>query len=150
MPPCGGAPYSKSVEQEAKTPASFFFSEPEGGKYLGLHVAAMDTNGAGTQFDAVQDQIVGFCAAMRRIVRKFLQIFIVNGGEGVMRGIPALVFFVPLEHWEIDDPEKAEDLRIEKMVAVVVFLAQVQTELSGGEQRGPVGQGAFGLAGPGR
>src|SRR5262249_41788015 len=52
----------------------------------------------------------------------------------MMRGIPALLLFVPLEHRKIDHPEKLEVLRVEQLMPVRVFLCGVQAKLAAGQQ----------------
>src|SRR5262249_61204810 len=46
----------------------------------------------------------------------------------MMRGVPALVVFVPLEHGKIHDPEEFELFRVEQLVAVVVLLCGEEAE----------------------
>ncbi len=67
----------------------------------------------------------------------------------MMRGVPALFFFVPFEHREVGDPKEFEALRVEKLVAVVILLSDEHPELPGGLQHRVFGQSAFWFAGPG-
>ena len=77
-------------------------------------------------------------------------IFVEHGREGMVRRHPALIFFVPFEHREVDHPEEFQDFGIEELVPVVVFLGDLQPQLAAGEQHSSSGQRALRLAGPAR
>ena len=69
-------------------------------------------------------------------MRDNAKIFFVRRGEGMVRSVPTLVAFVPLEHGEIVHPHKAEVFRgvaglFENAVAVGVFLGEGQAQQSG-------------------
>ena len=119
-------------QQEAEAPLGFFLGEPERGENLRLHVAAMNTNRARAQFHAVQHQVVRLGAAARRIGGQLLEILVMHRSERMMRRVPAILFVVPFEHREIHHPEELEILGVEQLVAVVVLLRGVQTQLPAG------------------
>src|SRR5690242_18167400 len=108
----------------------------------------MDTNGAGTEFSAVEHHVVGFRAAMRGIGGEFFEILIVYRSERVMRGVPAALFFVPFKHGEIDYPQETEILRVEQLMTIVIFLPGLQTQMTGGQEHGVFGELAFNFAAP--
>src|SRR5687767_7455990 len=92
----------------------------------------MDTDRAGPQFDAVENQVVGLSAAMRRVGGKFVQIVGVDRSEWVMSGVPALLPVIPFEHRKIHHPQKPEVLRIEQAVPLTVLLSGMQAQGPGG------------------
>ncbi len=109
IPPCGGAPYSSASSRKPKRRLASSSENPSARENLGLHVAAMNTNGARAQLGAVQHQVVRFGAAARRIAGQLLDIFVVHRSERMMRRVPAILFLVPFEHREIDHPERLEN-----------------------------------------
>ena len=108
IPPCGGAPYSSASSRNPKRCLASSSEESERRENLGLHVAAMNTNGAGAQFGAVQHHVVRFGAAARRIAGQLVEIFVVHRSERMVRRVPAVLFLVPFEHREIHHPERLE------------------------------------------
>ena len=95
-------------QQKAEAPFGFFIRKSERRKNLGLHVAAMNTNGARTQLRAVQHHVVRFGAAARRIAGQLVDILVVHRSERMVRRVPAILFFVPFEHRKIHHPEQLE------------------------------------------
>src|SRR5277367_2734040 len=90
----------------------------------------MNTNGTGTQFDAIENNIVGFRPAIRGVRGEFLQVLVMNGSKGVMRRVPALLLLIPLKHRKIDHPEELKILRVQQFVAIVVLLTGKQAKLA--------------------
>ena len=70
----------------------------------------MDTDGAGAELGAVEDDVVGEGADGALVVdqRAGLDVFLVRRGEGMVRGVPGLRLLVPLVHGEVGDPEEFE------------------------------------------
>ncbi len=118
------------VEQEAEAAMRLFRRESQRAEYLRLHVTAMNTNRPRAQLDTVQDQVIRLGAAARRIRGELLQVVVVNRSERMVRRVPALVLFVPLEHREVHDPQEFESLRVEQLVPIVVLLRGEQPQLS--------------------
>jgi len=80
---------------------------------LRLHVATVDTDRARAQFHAVQNEVIRFCAASRRVIRQFVEILIEHGSKWMVRRVPAILFGIPLEHREIRNPQELEPPGIE-------------------------------------
>src|SRR5712691_1638330 len=66
----------------------------------------------------------------------------------MVRRIPAMLPFVPLEHRKIDDPQESQIFRVQKLMTVVIFLPRRQPELPGRDQNRFFGALALGLARP--
>ena len=148
MPPCGGAPYSSASSRNPKRRLASSSLNPSAAEDLRLHVAAMNTNGARAEFDAVQHHVVGFGAAARGIGGQLFQILVMNRSEGMMGGVPAVLFVVPFEHREIHHPEELEILGVEELVPVIIFLGGVQAKLSASLIERLFGTLAFGARRP--
>ena len=110
MPPCGGVPYSERVEEEAETFVGLFVRHAERAEDLGLHVLAVDTDGAGAKLVAVEDDVVGEGADGPLVGGEAagLDVVLVRRGEGMVRGVPGLALLVPLVHGEVGDPDELE------------------------------------------
>ncbi len=54
----------------------------------------------------------------------------------MVRGVPALLFFIPLKHREVGHPQEAEILGVEQLVAFVIFLPRLEAKLPGGQKHG--------------
>src|SRR6266566_9467322 len=72
-----------------------------------------------------------------------------NRGEGMMSGVPAVLFWVPFEHGEVHYPEELEFLGIKQFIAVVIFLRGEQAQLAAGLIDSLLRTMALWLAGPG-
>src|SRR5450432_1874808 len=83
----------QGIQQKAEAAAGFFVGHAERGEDLGLHIAAVNTNRAGAEFHAVQHQVIRAGAAAGRVRGQLAQILVVYRREGMVRGVPALVFF---------------------------------------------------------
>ncbi len=129
IPPCGGAPYSNASSKNPKRCLASSSDIPSAEKHLGLHVAAVNTNGSRSQLGAVQHDVVRFRAAARRIAGQLVEIFVMDGCKRMMRRVPAVLFLVPFEHREIDHPERFEIHGVQQLVAVVVLLPGEKAEL---------------------
>src|SRR6202034_2900434 len=107
----------EGFEKKSEAGAGFFFGHAEGAEDSALHILAVNADGARAQFGAVQHDVIGQRAhgAQRRlrVVQGFDaafelgHVFFVRRSEGMVRGVPGLLTFVPFEHGEICDPEKA-------------------------------------------
>src|SRR6185369_17057393 len=133
-PECQASVWRSAVfqgfEEEPETMLCLLVRESERLEDLGLNVAAMDTNGSRAEFDTVQDHIIRLSAASRWVADQLVEILVMHRCERVMRGVPALIFFVPLEHREVHHPQKLEHCGIEQLVAVVVLLTSEHAELT--------------------
>src|SRR5258708_16261465 len=50
----------------------------------------------------------------------------------MVRRVPALLFFIPLEHREIHHPQQFENGGVEKFVTIVVLLSGEQSQMAAG------------------
>src|SRR5579883_87788 len=126
----------QSLQQKPEAVARLFRGESKSRENFRLHVAAVNTNRSGAQFDSVQNQIVGFSAATGGIADEHIEVVVMNRSEGMMGGVPPVFFLVPLEHRKIRDPKEVEALRIEQAVLVRILLSGIKTELSAGRENG--------------
>jgi LysM repeat protein len=133
MPPCGGAPYSNASSRWPNLAWISSSFSPSSWKILKLNIAAVDTDGAGGHLVAVADHVVGVRKDIAGVGVEFCQVFHLGHGEGMVGGVPALFFLVPLEHGEVDHPGKGHQ----------VFVGQVEPVAEQHAQRaeGLVGHG---------
>ena len=106
QPAVRGRAVLQGVEQEAEFLPLLVRADVERGEDFGLHVGAVDADGAAAQFPAVEHHVVGARLALFGVLRH--QVFVprFGAGEGVVHGVPAALGFVPLEHGEVHDPER--------------------------------------------
>ncbi len=98
----------------------------------------MDSDAAGAEFIAVQNEIVAFGAHFPRRGFEFFQVFVNDARERMLRAHPCLVGFAPLEKGKTGEPQEFP-LRF---VDHAERFAEMQAQLAG-DQRG--GFGAFDL-----
>src|SRR5579863_9052200 len=110
------------LQQKSEAPLGFVLAESERRKDLRLNIAAVNPYRTRAQFDAVQHQIVGFRPARRWVFRELVDVLVENGGERMVRGVPAVLLRVPFEHRKIEHPQEMEIAWIEQPVAVVKLL----------------------------
>ena len=91
------------IEQETKLLIGLFFTNAQQLKNGLLHLRAIDTNGAPTQFGAIKHHII---STRQRLVRIFPQHFWRTRGcsERVVQRVQ-VTFLVTLKHWEVDHPQ---------------------------------------------
>ena len=97
----------KGLHHEAELFLSFFVRKANGFKNGVLHVAAVDTDGAASQFHAVQHHVIGFSVYLARIGLQHGQVFVAGGRKGMVHSYPAFFILVPLEHGEPGHPCEA-------------------------------------------
>jgi hypothetical protein len=79
----------EALDQEGETSAGFLVGEAEGVEHLVLNVAAVNTDGAGAERDAVENQVVRVGAAVGGVGDMLVQVLVVNRCEGVVGGAGA-------------------------------------------------------------
>src|SRR4029077_16169685 len=119
-------------EKESETRFGFFFCHPEGVKNLALNVLAVNTDGTGAEFGAVEDNVVGQGANHSGVGLELVHIFFVRRCEGVMSGGPALLLLVVFEHGKVRDPEEAIVAALEKAMLGGILLAECDAQEAGG------------------
>ena len=96
----------QGLKQETEFCFGFFGVDAQRGEHFGLHLLTVNTHRAATDFPAVQHHVVRDGARCTGV--GFEQVFVPGSrrGERMMHGVPALAFFVPLEHREVEHPQR--------------------------------------------
>src|SRR6267142_259979 len=94
------------VEEKAEAAAQLLFGEAEGFEQALLNVLAVDSNAAGAELVAVEDEVVAFRTDLPRRGFEFLQIFIDDSGERMLRADPSFVGLAPFEQREAREPQE--------------------------------------------
>ena len=126
------SPVFERVQEEPEASAGLVVAHAERGEDFGLDVAAMNTYGAGAEFDAVEHEIVRFRAATGWVGGQFFDVFVLHASERMMSGNPPFVLAIPFEHGKINHPEETEIGGREKLVTVVEMLAKLDSERTTG------------------
>ena len=71
-----------------------------------LHVRLVDTNRAAAQLNTVHDNVIMLAANLLRIRLEHRNVFSHRRGEGMVTGVPPVLFFVEAEKGEINNPKK--------------------------------------------
>src|SRR5690242_12277427 len=97
----------EGVEEEAEALLGLVLGDAECPEDLLLHVGAVDTDRAAADLPAVPDHVVGAASPAPGVAVE------VAGGarERVVQSVPARLVLAPLEHREVDDPEKVVTIR---------------------------------------
>src|SRR6267378_3011758 len=94
------------VEEKAEAAAQLFFTKAERFEQALLNVLAVDSDAAGAELVAVQNEVVAFGAHFPRRGFEFIQVFVDNAGEGMLRADPGFVGFTPLEQRKAGEPQE--------------------------------------------
>src|SRR5882724_7897019 len=98
------------VQKKSETVAQLFLAEAERLEYALLDALLVNSNAAGTQFGAVQDEVVAFRthreAHFVRSVFELRHVFLDDPGEGMLRAGDAFVGRTPFKQRESGDPQK--------------------------------------------
>ena len=101
MPPCGRRSVGQRVEKKSETAAQLLLAEAQRLEHALLHVLLMNSNAAGAQFDAVQNQVVAFRthreAHFVGSVFELRNVFLDDSREGMLRADDALVGRTPFK-----------------------------------------------------
>ena len=92
----------------------------------------MNTNAAGAELVAVEDEVVAFGAHFPRRGFELFQIFVDDAGEGMLRADPGFVVLAPFKEREAGDPEKFPLRAVDQAER----FAELQTHLPGDERGG--------------
>src|SRR5713101_6153606 len=85
------------IQEKTEAVAQLLFGEAQRFEQTLLNVLAVDSNAAGTELVAIQNEVVAFRTHFPGGGFEFLQIFIDDAGEGVLRADPLFVGFAPFE-----------------------------------------------------
>ena len=102
----GRCAVGQRVEEKAEAAAQLFFREAKGFEEALLNVLAVDSNAAGAEFVAVEDEVIAFRTDLPRRGFEFLQIFIDDAGERMLRTDPSFVGLAPFEQREAREPQE--------------------------------------------
>src|SRR3954462_13517040 len=104
------------VEKEAELRSRFLVRDAERLEYLGLHVGAMDTYRPTANLPAVQYHVVGLGNRPAGVGADQLLVAVARRGKRMVHRRPAPTFLVPLEHREVEHPQRAPLLGDEPFV----------------------------------
>ena len=93
------------VEEKAKAAAKLFFRQAEGFEEALLNVLSVNSNAAGAKLVAVEHEVIAFRTDFPRRGFEFVEIFVDDAGEGMLRADPGFVGFAPLKEREAGEPE---------------------------------------------
>ena len=153
----GRCAVEEGVHEEAELGLGFFRRETEQIEHPGLDGLVVDPDGAATDFDAVDDHVVGVCADRTGVGVDEVEVVGLRRGERVVHRVEAAGVLVPLEEGEVEDPQWAEDLGVaqaqlgteqeaefaELLAGAVEFAAEQEQQIAG-SGAGVVGPGAEG------
>src|SRR5690348_6334692 len=88
------------VEKEAEAAAELFFAKAERFEEPLLNILAVNTNTAGAELVAVQNEVVTLRAYFPRRGFELFEIFVHDPGEGMLRADPGFVVLAPFKQWE--------------------------------------------------
>src|SRR6202050_2538010 len=117
----------ESVEKEPEALARLHVGQTERFEHPRLHILAMNSNTSGTEFVAVQNEIVSLRPALPRRSFELVQIFLKDSGERMLRAHPALIRRAPFKKREAGDPREFPFAAVDK----IEFVAKVQANLTG-------------------
>src|SRR5512137_702000 len=66
-----------------------------------LHISIMYADAAARQLISVADDVVALRADFAWVRLQHRDVFVSRSSEGMVRRLPALLFLVPLEQWEV-------------------------------------------------
>ena len=112
MPPCGGAPLRRALEQEAELLLGLFGREAQQGEDLRLDDRVVAADRAAAALLAVDDQVVRLGPDLGRVGVEQVQVLEQRHRERVVLGDEPLFLGVPGEEREPDDPRVMERLRV--------------------------------------
>src|SRR5277367_6209811 len=120
------------VEEEAEATTKLFFAEAERAEEAFLNVLAVNTNAAGAEFVAVENEIVPFGPHFPRRGFELFQVFVDDAGEGMLGADPGFVVLAPFKKREAGNPQKFPLRAVDEAER----FAELQTYLPGNERRG--------------
>ena len=135
MPPCGGAPLRRALEQEAELLLGLLGRQAQQREDLRLDRRVVAADRAAAALLAVDDQVVRLGPDLGRVGVEQGQVLEQRHRERVMLGDVAALLGVPGEEREVDDPRVVERLRV--------------VELQLGRPAGPAGSTGPGWSRPG-
>ena len=116
MPPCGGAPNFSASSRKPNFRRASSARDAEQPEDRRLQLLAVDTHRAAADLRAVQHHVVGLGHSRPGIGGERRRIIDLGGSERVVHRDPALRVRVPLEHREVDDPQRPPALHEELQI----------------------------------
>ena len=106
----GRCAHVERIDQESELLLGLLRSKPNAVQHLTLQGGVVNTQGAPSQFQAVENQVVGLGASCGKgfgpVFSLITQVGGVWGTEGMVQGFEPIFVRVEFEHREIDDPQK--------------------------------------------
>ena len=120
------------IQQEAELDLGVFRRDLQRAEHLALHFGTVDTDGAATQFPAVQHHVVGLGHALGRVAVHVVLVTILGRGEGVVHGVPAVLVLVVFEHREVDHPQRRPAVLEQAVLLAELAVAHLQAQCADG------------------
>src|SRR5947209_12685838 len=124
------------LEEEAEARSRFFIGHTHRVEDLLLNILPVNTNGSRTQLSSIEYDVISQRAHGSRIRQQAAKILLVGRRKRMMRRVPARLFLVVFEHWEIRYPQEVEvrgaTRFMEGAMLLLVFLCQAESQCSGG------------------
>ena len=99
----------EGLQQESEALLGLLVRDAKDFEYLALHLAAMDPDAPRTELVPVHHHVVGLRADLARVGLEQLDVIVMGHAERVVLGLPAALFLVPVEHREVEHPQRRED-----------------------------------------
>ena len=102
---------AKGIEDVAEEIGLFLRGDTEGVEHVALEIAFVDSEAAAAEFDAVENDVVGDGAEGREVGAgggELLDVVGMRAGEGVVDGVPLVIFGREGEEGELRNPKKIE------------------------------------------
>src|SRR5580658_2100392 len=106
------------VEKEPKALAGLFVAEAERLEHPRLHVLSMNSYAAGTEFDAIEHQVIALRAALPRRGLELVEIFFEDSGKRMLRTHPAFFVLAPFKKRKTRDPHELPFAAIDQVQPV--------------------------------
>src|SRR5579859_2290464 len=136
--PMGRRAELESIEQEAEFFAGFLRSDVQRTEHPGLNLLSVYAHRASADFPAVQHHVVGLGERGAGVGIEERLVTVHGAGERMMQRVPALFVLVPLEHREVDDPQRTPvlagvtllvaDFHAQRAQSIVDYLGLVSAE----------------------
>src|SRR5882672_2079317 len=96
------------VEEKTEAAAKLFFREAKGFEQALLNVLAVDSNAAGAEFVAVENEVIAFRTDFSSALwlLEQVKVFFNDASKRMLCADPGLVRFAPFEERETSEPEK--------------------------------------------
>ena len=122
------------VEKESEAVLCLLVRKAECLEHARLHILPVNSNAAGAELVAVEDDVVAFRAAFPRRGFEFVDILFENSGKWMLCTHPALIALAPFKQREAGNPQELPFAAVDQIQPV----AEVETDLTGHTERSVV------------